>query len=307
MKNSELEKSKVAAALAESQLFGMLGKESIAAIAGISHEIVVSPGTLIFKQGDLITDCYIVISGRVKIFRTGRSGDELEIQEIESRGSFGVVAFATEDRTTISAKAVDETHLIVIPKDPFVPIVNKYPEVSAAIRKELSRSLRKLGPLIDNQLENQLEATRLRWVDFLLIIGLSILCALTFNHSNPKGIPLIAKSYSDEAVSAIGLSEALAEQKAGGVLLIDARPSELYEQEHIAKAVNLPLSTFDFMYDLNLEQIRQAKEIIVYGKTISMLYDEEVAGKLIARGHKNVKVLKTGLQSWKKKGYPVEP
>ena len=48
-------------------------------------------------------------------------------------------------------------------------------------------------------------------------------------------------------------------------------------------------------------------EIIVYGRSISRHYDEEVANKLSIRSHKNVKILKGGLSAWKKSGCPVEP
>ena len=61
------------------------------------------------------------------------------------------------------------------------------------------------------------------------------------------------------------------------------------------------------MYDLNLGQVDKTKGIIVYGRTISKLYDEEVAKKLVARGHRDVKIMTEGLNAWKKNGYPVEP
>ena len=89
--------------------------------------------------------------------------------------------------------------------------------------------------------------------------------------------------------------------------MIDATPSPFFEQEHIKNALNLPLSTFDFMYDLRLEKTDKSKEIIVYGRTISEHYDEKVAEKLVIRGFKNVKILKDGLSAWKKNNYPVGP
>ena len=46
--------------------------------------------------------------------------------------------------------------------------------------------------------------------------------------------------------------------------------------------------------------------MIVYGGTISKLYDLELANKLILRGHKEVRVLQGGMEAWEEKGYPVE-
>ena len=66
-------------------------------------------------------------------------------------------------------------------------------------------------------------------------------------------------------------------------------------------AVNLPLAIFDFMYDMKLGKTDKAKAIVVYGRTISRHYDEEVATKLVARGFKNVSILNGGLADWKEK------
>ena len=82
-------------------------------------------------------------------------------------------------------------------------------------------------------------------------------------------------------------------------------PAIFYEQEHIAGAVNLPLAIFDFMYDLKLGKTDKAKEIVVYGRTISKHYDEEVASKLVVRGFKNVSILPDGISAWKQNHYPV--
>ena len=71
--------------------------------------------------------------------------------------------------------------------------------------------------------------------------------------------------------------------------------------------VLLHLSFFDFLYTLELGEVDKEKEIILYGRTISRHYDEQVARKLILLEHKNTKILQGGLDMWKRQGYPVEP
>jgi 3-mercaptopyruvate sulfurtransferase SseA len=48
------------------------------------------------------------------------------------------------------------------------------------------------------------------------------------------------------------------------------------------------------------------KKIIVYGGTISKLYDWELADKLLLRGYEQVRILEGGLAAWEGKGYPVD-
>ena len=69
----------------------------------------------------------------------------------------------------------------------------------------------------------------------------------------------------------------------------------------------MPLAIFDIMYLMSASRLTAASAIIVYGRTISSLYDLQVARKLILRGHANVKILQGGLSAWVKNGYPVAP
>ena len=84
-------------------------------------------------------------------------------------------------------------------------------------------------------------------------------------------------------------------------------PSNFYDQTHIAGAINIPLSVFDIMYMMGLSDADKSQKIIVYGRTISRLYDIQLANKLYLRGHKNIQVLEGGLPFWKRKGYPTAP
>jgi rhodanese-related sulfurtransferase len=84
-------------------------------------------------------------------------------------------------------------------------------------------------------------------------------------------------------------------------------PANFYDREHIQGAINMPLPLFDIVYMMTFSEEAKTKEIIVYGRTMSKLYDVEVANKLVLRGYKNTRVLEGGLSEWKKKGYPVEP
>ncbi len=150
-----------------------------------------------------------------------------------------------------------------------------------------------------------MEPPRFRWIDYIPIVFISVLLALVFNASNPTGIPFFQKSFADPTISFTNPADIYEKYQQGELLMVDATPTIFFEQEHIKNALNLPLSTFDFMYDLRLEKTDKSKEIIVYGRTISEHYDEKVAEKLVIRGFTNVKILKDGLSAWKEKNYPV--
>ena len=63
---------------------------------------------------------------------------------------------------------------------------------------------------------------------------------------------------------------------------------------------------FDIVYMMTFRGEEKGKKVIVYGGTFSKLYDWELAGKLLLKGRKDVKVLEGGAVAWEKAGYPVE-
>ena len=298
-------KPEILTTLADSHLFGHLKPEILKVISEIVQEVVVPPNTTIGTKGEKGKSCCLIASGRVKMFRTGQSGAEVELVRLGPGESFGEVTLLSDEPIPASVKAVEETRLIVISKDRFDPIMREFPEVKEAVGKGVSDWFHRASSYIEGQAELRSAEFHLRWIDLAIIIGLSLLCALAFNHTNPKGIPLIPQRYSLEGVSFINPSAVFEKQKKREILLVDAMPANFYEQEHIAGAVNVPLAIFDFMYDMKLGKTDKAKEIVVYGRTISKHYDEEVASKLVVRGFQNVSILNDGLSAWKKNQYPV--
>jgi rhodanese-related sulfurtransferase len=301
------EKTETRDALAKSVLFGSLSQEAIEAIAEITQTLKIPQDTILGKMGDPSRGCCIIVSGRVEVSRPGRKGLEYKLGQLGPGQSFGELNLLSNEPISVLVKTVEETHLIIIPRDHFEAIIKNYPEVTAAIGKRFSFWLQRAGSIIEEQSKLQFESHHLRWIDFIPIIILSFLFGLAFNASNPKGIPFFQKSFSNAIVPFINPSEVYEKYQQGELLIVDAQPSIFYVPEHIKNALNLPLSTFDFMYDLRLGKTDKSQEIIVYGRTISQHYDEKLAEKLVVRGFRKVKILKGGLFAWKEKKYPVEP
>jgi CRP-like cAMP-binding protein/rhodanese-related sulfurtransferase len=301
------DKTEIRDTLAKSVLFGSLSQEALEAIAEVALTMTISPDTTLAKMGDTGKVCCIIISGKVKLSRPGKAGLEYVLAQLGPGESFGEFNLLSNEPVPASVKTVEETRLIMISRDQFEPIMKKYPEVTAAVGKGFSHWLQRAGSLIERQTKLQFEAHHMRWIDFIPIVLISLIFAIAFNASNPKGIPFFQKSFADSAVSFVDPSEVYEKYQRGELLIVDANPTIFYEPEHIKNALSLPLSTFDFMYDLRLAKTDKSKEIIVYGRTISEHYDEKVAEKLVIRGFEKVRILKGGLSAWKEKNYPVEP
>jgi 3-mercaptopyruvate sulfurtransferase SseA len=134
----------------------------------------------------------------------------------------------------------------------------------------------------------------------------SVLLALLFNQSNPNKIPLFPKSPDKKAIPLISGAQAMEEMKTGDTLIVDAGPEGFYQRKHIRGAISVPLSFFDIFYEITLGEEEKAKKVIVYGGTVSKLYDWDLASMLLLKGHKDVRVLEGGTEAWEKAGYPME-
>jgi rhodanese-related sulfurtransferase len=167
---------------------------------------------------------------------------------------------------------------------------------------ELAKS--RLKQLIQREIER---GGRLRPADVLLVLVTSAVLALVFNFSSPNGIPVLPESVFQEPAPRIDALTAHQMASRGEAVLVDARPAELFEQKHLPEAVSLPAALFDILYPMKLgRMLKPEQTVLVYGRTISRRYDDDVAQKLLQR-HENIRVLEEGVQGWEAKGLPVAP
>lgn len=160
--------------------------------------------------------------------------------------------------------------------------------ILAAVRREASR----IG--------------RFTRLDLSVIVAVCAAVGLLFNTFNPAGVDLVPASVLMQPVEATDVARAFRLVHEEDALVLDARPADYYRRSHIPGAVNIPASLFDFVFAMRLAKEDPARRIIVYGRTISRPYDQDVARMLAERGFTNVTVLQGGLPAWEGMSYEVE-
>lgn len=293
--------------LLENTLFREIPREKLKEISLAVSEETVPGGTFVFHQGDPGDKFYIIVSGRVRVFRKDRQGVEMDLSILGPGERFGELALISGEPRSANVLALEDTRLIVLPKDLFLRILKDYPDISLTFVKQISTWLLNDVKIVETEVRKQYDRPRLSWLDIVLILGLSILFGLIFNYSNPNGIPLVPKMPSSEALLRMDPQSVLEASERGKILVVDAMPVNFYEKRHIRGAINLPPALFDIVYMMTLSGEEREKQIVVYGRTVSRPYDLEVAERLLNRGHRNVGVLEGGLAQWEKRGYPTGP
>jgi CRP-like cAMP-binding protein len=291
---------------ARSKVFAKLPRERYDELSRVAEHRVVAPNTIIFGQGDPGDKFYIIRSGKVRVFNRGSDGFESDLSVLRAGESFGQMSLLTGEVMSANMEAMEETHLMVLSKEQFESILKDFPDISLTFVKQISRWLMRANRVIEKEAFRQRRPPRTAWSHFVLIIGVSVLLALLFNQSNPNRISLFPKSADRKAIPLISAAQAMEEMKTGDTLIVDAGPEGFYQRKHIQGAISVPLSVFDILYEVTFGEEEKAKKVIVYGGTMSKLYDWELASMLLLKGHKDVRVLEGGTAAWEKAGYPLE-
>lgn len=99
--------------------------------------------------------------------------------------------------------------------------------------------------------------------------------------------------------------EEVAEMAARGAVLVDARPRELYREEHIRGAVSLPLAKAGEEVAAFRKRFPVTVPVIVYCSGYGCRDSHELGARLIAAGYGEVLVYEGGFPEWRDQGLPL--
>ena len=89
---------------------------------------------------------------------------------------------------------------------------------------------------------------------------LAISCLAFQLACEPANLAPYSKVEKADDIPRISLEEAKKEYDAGTAVIVDSRPEVSYKQEHIAKALNIPMGSPETRYS----EVPKGKKIIVY-------------------------------------------
>lgn len=116
------------AILAPMPLFAHCTERELRAVAQSTRPRQLPKGTTIFEQGQPGTELYLVISGQVAVIKNGRT-----IVTLGPGSNFGEMAMLDEPIRSASARCVDDTELMVIPREAFFAMLKGNPMLAVKI------------------------------------------------------------------------------------------------------------------------------------------------------------------------------
>jgi len=136
--------------LAEIPLFKGLSGVHLEGLASIALKKRFHKDEAIFFEGSKSTGFYIVISGRVKIYKLSSEGKEQILHFFGTGEPFGEVPAFTGDPFPAGAEAIEDTAVIFLPKDAFVRLITKDPSLALNMLAILSRRLQRFTSVIES-------------------------------------------------------------------------------------------------------------------------------------------------------------
>ncbi len=131
-------------------LFNGLPAEQLEAIRQIAVEKRFNKGQTIFSEGDKTTGFFVIIDGRVKIYKVSSEGKEQILHIFEAGQSFGEVTVFTGQQMPANAQALAKTHLLLFARSAFVDLVTSHTSLALNLLAIMSKKLRQFAAQIEN-------------------------------------------------------------------------------------------------------------------------------------------------------------
>ena len=136
--------------IASIPLFEGLPKGQQQDIAAIAIDKTFQRGQTVFTEGQPADGFYVVLTGRVKIFKLSSEGKEQILHLFGPGEPFGEVPVFEGRRFPANAATLEDSRMCFIPRQAFVDLIKSNPSLAINMLAVLSRRLRRFTDLVED-------------------------------------------------------------------------------------------------------------------------------------------------------------
>ena len=206
--------------------FNGLTQDQIERIQQITSIRELARGEVVFSEGEQGNGFYVVVNGRVKVFKLSPEGKEQILHIIGPGEPFGEVAVFAGRSFPANAQALSNSRLLFLPRSEFVNLISTNPSLAMEMLAVLSIRLR--------QFTMQIESLSLKEVPGRLA---SYLMLLSSELSEPESVDLpISKGQLASLLGTIPetLSRIFARMSQQGLVRVSGRTIFLIDRPGLA-------------------------------------------------------------------------
>ncbi len=130
-------------------LFAGLRDEDLKGITAISTLKKMAKKEVIFSEGEEAKGFYILLSGKVKLYKISPEGKEQILHVVSAPDAFAEAALFLEGNYPAFAEALTDGQLLFIPGRDFIQLIERNPRLSINMIVSLSHFLKRFASLIE--------------------------------------------------------------------------------------------------------------------------------------------------------------
>lgn len=136
-------------------LFAQMNLEQLVAIDQRLEEVEYLAGEVVFEEGQLGAELYILLDGTVKIVKARGSGQELVLTRLEGVNYFGEMAILDDEPRSASVVVERNSRLLVLKGEQLKDLVEQMPEMAFEIIKVLTGRIRQADDRLNQMVKSR--------------------------------------------------------------------------------------------------------------------------------------------------------
>ncbi len=131
-------------------LFFSLNDEELEAILRLSFKVKYPKKKIVFIENEEGNKLYIILKGSVKVTKISESGEEIILAILHKGDFFGDMSLLDGKPRSATVISIEDSELMLINRNNFKKVIEKYPTIAFKLLNELTSRLRKADELIGN-------------------------------------------------------------------------------------------------------------------------------------------------------------
>ena len=127
-----------------------LDDSELAALNEIISVRSLTKGEILFIQGDAATGFFVLLSGRVRVYKASPDGKEYTLHLIRPGQMFAEVVLFEGDQYPANCAAMEESRVAFFPKGPFLALLERSPRISLKMIGGLSSFVREFNQMVED-------------------------------------------------------------------------------------------------------------------------------------------------------------
>jgi CRP-like cAMP-binding protein len=136
--------------LKQTSLFEGLDEAHLLELISRSRQRLFAGNQTLFLEGDRAQGLYVVLRGKVKVFKTSPKGREQTLMIMGPGEPVGEVAVLSGEAYPANAQTLEPSETLYVPRQAFLDMVSREPEIAMRLLSALSARLRSFASLIED-------------------------------------------------------------------------------------------------------------------------------------------------------------